>query len=51
MEVALKDLRRLTMELEELAHMLRTETRRQARWLIIRRVNEIMRLIGEGMQK
>jgi len=48
--VALKDLRRLTKELEELAQMLRTETRRQARWLIFRRVNEIIRLIGEGMK-
>jgi hypothetical protein len=47
--MALKDLRRLTGELQELAQLLRQETRTQARWIIIQRVQEIMEMIGEGV--
>jgi hypothetical protein len=46
--MALKDLERLTGELEKLAHLLKEETRSKARWVIIQRVQEIMSEIGAG---
>jgi hypothetical protein len=49
--MALKELKRLTGELEELAQLLKQETRAQARWIIMRRVSEIMHLIGEGLKE
>jgi hypothetical protein len=48
--MALKDLERLTGELENLALMLREEHRPQARWVILERVQEIMNQIGEGLK-
>lgn len=47
--MALKDLPRLTGELKELAQLLRQETRPQARWIIMQRVQEIMNMIGEDL--
>lgn len=49
--MALKELELLTGELENLAHMLKWETRPQARWVIMQRVQEIMDLIGKGLTK
>lgn len=49
--MALKDLERLTGELEELAILLRRESRPQARWVIMQRVQEIMDMIGKGMRE
>lgn len=48
-DMALKELERLTIELQELAHCLREETRPQARVVIMQRVQEIMELIGKGL--
>jgi hypothetical protein len=48
--MALKELERLTGELEELKRLLRQETRPQARWIILGRVQEIMTRIGEGFK-
>jgi hypothetical protein len=44
--VALKELEQLTGELEELAVLLRAETRPQARRVIMQRAQEIMRVIA-----
>jgi len=49
--VALKDLERLTGELEDLAILLKQETRSQARRVIMQRVHEIMILIEKGMKE
>jgi hypothetical protein len=49
--MAVKDLERLTGELSELAALLRQETRPQARWVIMQRVQEIMAQIGEGVKE
>lgn len=49
--MALKDLERLTGELEELAVLMRQETRPQARWVILQRVHEIMETIEKGLGK
>ncbi len=46
--MALKDLEQLTGELQKLAQLLRQETRPQARWVILKRVHEIMSLIERG---
>ena len=43
----LEQMRRLTDELEELSSLLKAETRTRARWVIMRRINEIIQLIGE----
>jgi hypothetical protein len=48
--MALKELERLAGELEELKGLLKAETRTQARWLILQRVQEIMNRIGEGFK-
>ena len=50
-KMALKDLEQLTGELEKLAQLLRQETRTQARWVIMARVQEIMDLIGKGISE
>jgi len=42
----LRELRRLTSELEELTVLLKAETRPRARWVIMRRMNELIRLIN-----
>ena len=34
-------------ELEKLSELLKEETRRHARWLIIQRIQEVIRRIGE----
>lgn len=47
--MALKELERLTSELEYLAELLRAETKLTSRLVIIRRVHEIMDSIGEGV--
>jgi hypothetical protein len=49
--MALKDLELLTGELENLAQLLRQETRTQARWIIMQRVHEIMSMIGKGLRE
>lgn len=46
--MALKDLERLTAELEELAQLLKAETRPSARVVIMERVQEIVVAIGKG---
>ncbi|MES2854960.1 MAG: hypothetical protein V4692_03805 [Bdellovibrionota bacterium] len=46
--MALKDLELLTGELENLALLLRDETKPQARTVILHRVQEIIALIGRG---
>ena len=46
--MALKDLERLTSELEELTCLLEQESKTEARWVIFRRVQEIISMIGEG---
>lgn len=48
--MALKELERLTQELEQLAGILRSETKPAARLLILQRVNEIMGSIGKGLK-
>ena len=45
--MALKELERLTGELEELTCLLRQESKTEARWVIFRRVQEIISMIGE----
>lgn len=45
--MALKDLERLTGELEELAALLKAETRPLARRVIMERVQEIVSTIGQ----
>lgn len=49
--MALKELERLTGELEELALLLRQEARPQARMVIMQRVQEIMDMIEKGMRE
>ena len=49
--MALKDLERLTGELRELAQLLRQETRTQARWIILQRVQTIMAVIEKGFKE
>lgn len=44
--MALQELRRLTNELEELSLLLKAETRPHARWVIMRRMNELIRQIN-----
>ncbi len=46
-KVALKELERLTGELEELAVLLKAETRPQARRVIMERVQEIVLVVRE----
>lgn len=48
--MALKELERLAGELNELKGLLKAETRTQARWLILQRVQEIMTQIEEGFE-
>jgi hypothetical protein len=48
--MALKELERLTGELSKLAGLLKDETRPQARWIIMQRVQEIMVTIEEGVK-
>jgi hypothetical protein len=48
--MALKELELLTGELETLALLLKQETRVQARWVILERVQEIMSLIKRGQR-
>jgi hypothetical protein len=50
-DMALKDLERLTRELEQLTQLLRAETRRAARALIFQRVQEIIGKIQEGTKE
>lgn len=42
----LRELRRLTSELEELTVLLKAENRPRARWVIMRRMNELIRRIN-----
>lgn len=48
--MALRELERLTGELEDLAQLLRQETRTQARWVILTRVQQIMDRIGKDLK-
>jgi hypothetical protein len=48
--MALKELEQLTGELERLAEMLKHESNRPARIMILSRVQEIMKSIKEGAQ-
>lgn len=50
-QMAIEDLMRLSGELEELAHLLKSETRTQARWIIMQRIHEIILTIGEGIKE
>lgn len=54
--LSLRELRRLTGELEELTVLLKAETRPRARWVIMKQINELIRRInreaaqtGEGV--
>ncbi len=47
--MALKELERLTQELDKLSQLLKSETRSRARLVIIRRFQEIIDRIGEGI--
>ena len=44
---SLAALQKLTCEFEELSGLLKAETSTRARWVIMRRINEIIQLIGE----
>ncbi|MCM2280576.1 MAG: hypothetical protein NDI61_01870 [Bdellovibrionaceae bacterium] len=48
--MALRELERLTQELEELANLLRAETKPASRLVILERVQEIMGSIGKGLE-
>ena len=45
----LKELELITLELGEMISLLRVEARPEARWIIMLRVQELMKSIGKGL--